>query len=79
MAEETLNPLHALTGQNAFCANRKQKRSCKAQEKRSGVTLNMAVTIIHWQTIFCVLMNVKMFANAIRELEIAKLEGDRIE
>ena len=47
MAEENVNPLHALTGQNEFCAQRKQKRPCSAWEKHSGVTLNMTVAIIH--------------------------------
>ena len=41
MAEKKLNPLHAMTGQNALCAKRRQKRLCSAQETRSGVTLNM--------------------------------------
>lgn len=74
-----MNPLHALTEQKAFCAESRQKSPCSAREKGSGVTLKMAVVIIHWQTMFCALMNFKMFANTIRELEISKLEeGDGI-
>ena len=40
MARKKLNPLHALTGQNAFCAKRRQKRPCSAWETRLEMTLN---------------------------------------